>query len=106
MHYNKFLMADSLSESSVDDSGQGSGRKRKGKKKKEEAEKGEGDTEMEVGEEASTIQQQKGEKNKGRDFYVMELDGGLFLGLSEDEFSRSVSEMSISQVGGTPGFCV
>ena len=70
----------------------------KGKKKMtqegQEKEKEEG--EMEVGTEASSLQQKGKKMNSLRKRAV----GWLFLSLvmSEDEFSRSVSEMSIGQV--------
>ena len=56
-------MVESLSESSVDDSGHGStgGKKKKKGKKKEGEEEEEEEGEMEVGVEASTLQQQKGQ---------------------------------------------
>ena len=106
----------------------GKKKKKGKKKEGEEEEEEEGEGEMEVGVEASTLQQQKGQwkiifidcyckthglvsgsgmlwaqKSLISEFQIFKEFTNKFTphfstGMSEDEFSRSVSEMSISQV--------
>ena len=77
----------------MDEAGTGSGRKGKKKMTQEGQEKEKEEGAMEVGTEASNLQQ------KGKKMRKIAV-AWLFLSLvmSEDEFSRSVSEMSIGQV--------